>query len=195
MATSNLAAKLDRLGLSPAALARLIGMDLKTVEAWVAGERKLPEPVAAYLRVLALLDPAARQVETRQLRRAKGRLDDGIYRLDYKGLVNNGICLLLLCGGRLTGIDTGGGQYRGTYEPAQAKDRHRLEVRLTIPPGQILVTGAKAGPEGGEIRIVADLGTPNPVSQAIVDIAGGPVELSLAYLGPLPAVDGPPSLS
>jgi hypothetical protein len=192
MAQSALSQQLHRLGVSPATLARLLSVRSAEVGAWLSGSAEVPGPALAYLRVLARLDPAERHAEVGLLRRGGGRLDDGVYRLDYKGLYNNGICLLLLAQGTIAGIDTGGGTYRGTCEPVDGADRHRLSVRLLVPPGQTLVTGARAGPEGAIVDITATLDRPNPVSTAIVAVAGGQVEVALAYLSPLPSPGGSP---
>jgi transcriptional regulator with XRE-family HTH domain len=43
---------LDRLGLSQLGLARLIGVDGRTVRRWALGERSAPEMVAIILRLM-----------------------------------------------------------------------------------------------------------------------------------------------
>lgn len=41
---------LDRLGLTQSEAARRLGVDPRTVRRWIAGDRKIPGPVAVLLR-------------------------------------------------------------------------------------------------------------------------------------------------
>ena len=195
MARHDLAASLGAYHLSPASLAGLIGVEPGEVEQWLDGAAPVPAAVKAYLRVLALLDPEIRRAELRQLHRRPGRLADGCYSVQYKGLVSNGVSLLLLAGGIVHGHDTAGGRYQGTFEPIDGGASHRLDVELTIPPGVMLVTGAFAGPQGAAVRITTVIDRPTPTSRTVLDVGGRPVEIAVTYLGPMPhpATNEPPA--
>jgi hypothetical protein len=57
---------------------------------------------------------------------------------------------------------------------------------MQIPPDGVLVNGFTAGPSGGMLELVTALEHAAPVSTAIVDLGGEPVEVQLTYLGPVP---------
>jgi DNA-binding transcriptional regulator YiaG len=58
--TRDLSALFAQLGLTTGATARLLGVDVRTVQRWVAGERDVPEPAWRLLN-LALDLPQARE--------------------------------------------------------------------------------------------------------------------------------------
>ena len=58
---------------------------------------------------------------------------------------------------------------------------------MTAPPGGEFVTGAIAGPDGAAVDIVSKLDPARDFQTATINVEGGSVEISVAYLGPLPA--------
>ena len=62
---------------------------------------------------------------------------DGIYSITFRGASDWGMGLLLLRSGRLTGADTGGVLYDGTYQDANGVVT--INAELTVPPGSTLV--------------------------------------------------------
>ena len=61
MSPEEFRALLETLGLSQLAAARLMLVDARTVRRWVSGERDIPGPAVAFLRLLEA-SPAARKV-------------------------------------------------------------------------------------------------------------------------------------
>ena len=117
-------------------------------------------------------------------------LTDGIYRIVYKsraGMDDDGDCALaILRGGQITGSDKHGGVFLGTYECSAATGRDVVQLRLEVPPGGMLVTGLDGGPAGTAIEISATFEPLSRMSKVQVTIAGQPVDIELAFIGPLP---------
>jgi transcriptional regulator with XRE-family HTH domain len=181
---------LDRLGLRQTELARLIEVSPRTVSLWATGETAVPGPVAAYLRVLQMLPAEALQDE---LRRVKGRskmMDEGIYGLEYRaefmGETDTGSALAALRNGKILGSDTWGGVFMGSYDFDPVTEKNTVHLRLNVPPEGRLITGFAAGPDGASIDIVGSFERAAPVTKAVADVAGRPVEVTMKYLGPLP---------
>jgi transcriptional regulator with XRE-family HTH domain len=190
MTRPNLKNTLERLGLRQAEFARLLDVSPRTVSVWATGDTAIPGPVTAYL---GLLQNSAPGVVRSELRRLEGRplmLDEGIYGLKYTSGVNgdaeSGNGLAVLRNGKILGSDRLGGVFGGSYEYDPVTKVNRVHVRLEMPPGGTLVTGFSSGPEGATIDVVASIGRAAPVSSAVVEVGGQPLEIELTYLGPLP---------
>ncbi|MCB1519714.1 MAG: helix-turn-helix domain-containing protein [Hyphomicrobiaceae bacterium] len=190
MAKLSIKAALDRLGLKQSEFARLIEVSPRTVSFWATGESSLPGPVAAYLRVLAMLPPASLSDE---LRRVKGRakmLDEGLYNVEYRStcveMPDGGNALAVLRNGKILGSDRWGGVFMGSYDFDHAMERNSVHLRMNIPPEGVLVTGFHAGEEGATIDIVGSFERAAPVTMATANVGGFPVEVTMTYLGPLP---------
>lgn len=115
---------------------------------------------------------------------------NGIYRIDYRNphddFAPSDDALFVVRDGSIIGSDRHGGVYSGSqYRTTGALDGVR--VQMTAPPGGEMVTGAVAGKNGAVVDIVSKLDPERNFQTAIVDVDGDPVEISVAYLGPLPA--------
>ncbi len=77
---------------------------------------------------------------------------DGIYAMYFTGATGSGQGVILLKNGVIAGADSAGGTYDGNYTE---RDDGTAEgsVRLTLPPGAQLVTGAAAGSQPMSIDI------------------------------------------
>ena len=64
MTPTALRAQLDRLGLTTGAAARLVGVETRTMQRYLAGDREIPEPVVRLLRI-AETCPDARELMVR----------------------------------------------------------------------------------------------------------------------------------
>ena len=74
-----------------------------------------------------------------------------------------------------------------TLDELKAAVAHwKVDLKIDVPPGGTLITGYSAGIDGETIDIAGLFTTPNPASKAVVNVAGGQVEVELSYLGPLP---------
>jgi len=116
-------------------------------------------------------------------------LTDGVYGLVFVSCAaaeahrSDGIAVLRE--GRLLGSDRNGGVFRGRCLYDAGRGEAVVEVRLAVPPHGVLLTGQEAGPDGATIDVALRFPPPKPVSQAVVDIAGAPVEVELKFMGPL----------
>lgn len=115
---------------------------------------------------------------------------NGIYRIDYRSpnddLIASEDALFVVRDGSIIGADRHGGVYAGSqFGTRGALDGVR--VQMTAPPGGEMVTGTIAGPDGAVIDIVSKLDPARNFQTATVEVAGNPVEISVAYLGPFPA--------
>jgi len=54
---------LDKFGLSPPSFAKLVGVTPRAVSLWLSGQREVPGPVCAYVRLLLSLPPHLRRRE------------------------------------------------------------------------------------------------------------------------------------
>ena len=64
MTANQFRSALDRLSLTQAGAARLVGVDERTARRWALGERSMPEPVAILLRLLMARKITAEDVES-----------------------------------------------------------------------------------------------------------------------------------
>lgn len=128
-------------------------------------------------------------------------LGEGIYGLTFKD-PRRGVCradengaaalhedaeaLAILRNGKILGSDRWGGVFSGTYFFDPLSGCNRVQVRLELPPEGELFTGFAAGNEGASLEIVAAFDRAETIVVTTVDIAGHPVDVELAYIGPLP---------
>lgn len=115
---------------------------------------------------------------------------NGIYRVDYRNPNDESgprdDALVVFRDGKIIGADRHGGVYAGSQQGAGAQ-LETIGLHLTVPPGGELVTGFVAGAEGATFNILSRLDPTLDRQTATIDLAGCAVELSVSYLGPLPA--------
>jgi hypothetical protein len=93
----------------------------------------------------------------------------GIYNISYRSLIETQTApesaTAMLRDGKILGSDHNGGVFSGTvkFDPAR-----KLSKVATL-------------------NIAGHFKDPDPTSKAIIDVAGGKVEIELSYLGPLPS--------
>ncbi len=126
------------------------------------------------------------------------RLADGTYRLLMRPLARHPArpaavsALAVLRQGSILGSDRVGAVFTGSHAYDCASGLNHVRVALDVPPDAELITGFSAGSRGAVVDIVAALearceaGAP-ATATAVVDVAGAPLELTLAFLAPLPA--------
>jgi hypothetical protein len=111
---------------------------------------------------------------------------EGIYVMYFTGSVGSGEALLMLKNGTIAGADTGGGIYDGSYTP-EAGGTLDVSVRLTLPPGTSLVTGASVGVTPMVIDLPAKLPKNFGNGQAIaLKTPTGPINVLFKKLRDLP---------
>ena len=186
MNTENLKQAMIALGLSKSELARLLGVTLRAVSMWDSGDREIPGPAVAYLRLLQSIPKALQAKEFAQLSKGNPMLYDGMYLVKYTGRDGEGATVLVFIDGIVFGHD-GGVQYDGAYAPSPNESGSMdLQLCLTVPPGVALVQGVPAQPAEYrfEIRIRLPARANAPIN---VQTPYGPVVGQLSFLRPLPS--------
>src|SRR6266576_982816 len=104
-------------------------------------------------------------------------MSEGIYAMYFTGNAGSGHGLLMLKSGVIAGADAAGGIYDGSYNPG-APGTLNVHVRLTVPPGFALVTGASAGQKPMVFEIPAQLPENFANGQPIaLDTPTGPINI------------------
>jgi len=172
---------LANLGASKGEFAALIGVTTRAINLWASGEREIPGPCAAYLRLLESLPMALRVQELARVRQEQQMKYDGMYAVRFAGRDGDGICALVLMDGCVFGHD-GGVHYDGTYQPNQLDPtRMDLDLRLTVPAGVVLVQGVPVQPADYWFPLKVSVPARGEVNQNI-STPYGPVQCSIKYL-------------
>lgn len=173
------------LGITQVILARLLGVTPRAVNLWIAGERDVPRPVEAYLRLLVSLPKAIQAQEFDRLNKEATQMLDGMYAINFVGKSGQGNGVIILTGGLVFGSD-GGVQYDGTYEPSSTQPgKVDVHLKLTVPPGVWLVQGVPAQPV--EYRFDIDCTfAPGTTSTVKIQTPFGPIQVKIEFLRAIP---------
>ena len=79
MTTDELRSFLRETGMSQAQLARLLDVTPRAVTLWLAGDRTVPGPAEAYIRLFRAMPTSVRLVEMQRLKVTKAAMRDGVY--------------------------------------------------------------------------------------------------------------------
>jgi len=119
-------------------------------------------------------------------------LRDGLYELFYRAEADPSggfdSLLLALRNGNVLGSDRWGGVFTGRCEYDTLTRQHRINVRLIVPPGGMLVTDDCPRESGDEIDVAVTLGPARELSSGcgLVDVGGQQVRVELQFKGPVP---------
>lgn len=175
---------LSALGLGKQGFARLLGVTVRAVNMWCAGDREIPGPGIAYLRLLQSLPRAMQAAEFAKLENNPMSYD-GLYYVDYAGQSGTGNVTLVFMDGIVFGHD-GGVQYDGTYAPSPNAPGHMdLRLKLVVPPGVALVQGKPAQPAEYNFEINVRVPARGQVPLR-TETPYGPIAFRISYLRPLP---------
>ncbi len=185
MQADDLKTALVEIGLEKSDLARLLGVTLRAVNMWMAGDREVPGPAGAYLRLLRSLPPALQAQEIATLSKGDGIMYDGLFAVEYSGLTGRGAATPVFSNGVIFGHD-GGVAYDGTYAPSRSvPEQMEIQLWLTVPPGVPLVQGVPGQP--AEYRFAIRTSIPaRGVANQTVQTPYGAVDYALRFLRTLP---------
>lgn len=111
---------------------------------------------------------------------------EGIYAIYFTGVAGSGSGVVVLKNGIIAGADVAGGTYDGSYRELGDGTADGL-VRLTLPPGAQLVTGATAGSEPMvfeiPLKLPANLGNGTPLG---LSTPTGPINIIFKRLRDAP---------
>src|SRR5580698_4156845 len=111
MNNTQLRTVLAEVGLDQADFARLLGVTPRAVNLWATGNRAIPGPTEAYLRLFQLLPTNLRQIEFARLKKRGTGMRDGMFGIAFKGQHGEGVGLLVFDQGRAYGTDSEGARY------------------------------------------------------------------------------------
>lgn len=192
MTNDELKTALMAIGISQVALARLVNVTPRAVSLWMTGDRTIPGPAEAYLRLLQSLPASRLQVELSRLKDRKTEMREGIYAVDYQSVVGNtlgtGNGVLILENGRTYGADPWGGRYDGEYLYNERTGCADLALKLTFAPNSPAVFGV-SHPYEWSIDVTTSL---NPKMDSgrlnIVTPIGPRIDVEYRYMRALPDV-------
>lgn len=110
--------------------------------------------------------------------------DEGFYLANYVGQGSAGVATLVLEKNAISGFDTFGGSYDGSYRK-EADGSLTISVTVTVPAGVGLATGVpgQGGPQSFPItgRLPPNFANGSPVT---IDVQGQPVQVSFSRVRP-----------
>ena len=108
---------------------------------------------------------------------------NGFYALYFTGTVANGFAVVVLKDGVVAGADVAGGIFDGEYTVNQKKGVFEGTIRMTVPPGISLVTGAPPSQvtytQEITLSLPLDLNQGQPMQ---IQTSTGPVNLNMKKL-------------
>ncbi|MBK8221794.1 MAG: hypothetical protein IPK73_12285 [Candidatus Obscuribacter sp.] len=109
---------------------------------------------------------------------------EGFFSIYYTGCAGTGLGLFALTKGSIVGVDAAGGIYDGDYESDDDKSPLYGVMRLTVPPGVVLVTGNLPENQPFTMNIPLELPADFATSQQpqMVQTSTGPVNLIIRKL-------------
>lgn len=186
MTSNDLRAVLQELELTQADFARLIGVTLRAVTLWVAGERAIPGPVDAYVRLFQFLPPNLRQIELNRLKQKGSNMRDGIYGITFQGTYGQGMGVLIFDSGRVYGTDEAAVRYDGEYIFEEASGLADVKIKVTYPPNVRAVQGI-SNPYEWSIDVTAKFDPrQNSGTLKLMTSLGKPVSAQYVFLRSLP---------
>jgi hypothetical protein len=177
---------LEILGLNQVEFARLVGVTARSISLWVSQEIDVPSPVAAYLNLLVSLPKAIQEKELSRLKQESNNMYEGMYRVMFEGQDGEGFGMVTLSRGALCGIDVGGVQYDGTYEPSANKPGYiDTKFKLSVPPGVSLVQGVPPQPMPYSFDLNCSFAA-RGITPLSVETPFGPVQAKVEFMRAIP---------
>lgn len=121
-------------GLTSSNFAKLVDVTPRAVAMWISGERAVPGPAAAYVRVYSALPDHARSLELRRLDEGSAKMRGGVYALQFESTQGVGYAAIILDAGRIFGADPAGGKFDGRYDYDPATAMVKVRFKVTFPP-------------------------------------------------------------
>jgi predicted transcriptional regulator len=156
MNKSELKNAMSDLGLSPALLAKLLDVTPRAVSLWLNGDRTVPGPAEAYLKLFASLSPEQQTREINEAKQEKLAMKDGMYAVEFQGRHGRGMGFLIFDNGKVFGSDVGLGKYDGSYTMNPTTQCADVKLRVEMPAGSESILGP-AQPFSWNIDLVTSI--------------------------------------
>lgn len=186
MTNDELKVTLAEICMTQADLARLLGITSRAVALWIAGERPIPGPADAYLRILLMLPLNLRQIELNRLIQKGTEMRDGMFRITFQGQEGSGIGVLIFDNGRVYGTDTEGVRYDGAYIFNESSSLADVKIKVTFPPNVKAVFGVSNPYEWAFDVTTTFNPKQNSGPLAVKTSLGKPIEAQYVFLRSLP---------
>ena len=144
MLTIDLKLILDEFGLTQVELARLVGVTPRAVNMWMQGDREIPGPVEAYLRLFTVLPTAMRASERAKAAGKEKPMREGMYQIQFHTAADPqswGVGTLVFDSGIVYGIDAGGAKYDGEFQLSESTGLVDVRLKVTFPPDGMSIFG------------------------------------------------------
>ena len=187
MSPADLRSALNLLSLAQSDFAKLVGVTPRAVSLWLSGERTIPGPLGAYVRLLLSLPIGQREAEFSHLGLGTATLRDGMYRFRYSAdSERRGEAVLVFDSGRVFGTDAGKSRIDGSYASNHEKGMIELRVRIELQAGEKSVVGP-AQPFDWILEAWGYLRPHAEQGEAVFQTnAGMPVDVAYDFMRPLP---------
>lgn len=177
---------LQKAGLSQVHFARLLQVTPRAVSLWLAGEREIPGPAEAYLRLFESLPEHLKRVELARLTDRGSGMRDGMFSIAYEGAFGADMAMLVLENGRVYGSDVGAARYDGSYIYREEGGYADLMVKICFPPSGQTVFGI-SNPYEWSIDVTARFDPKQPSTPLEVKSSYGTVlRAQITFLRTLP---------
>ena len=144
MLSRELRLALDEFDLSQVELARLVGVTPRAVNMWMQGDREIPGPVEAYIKLFSILPAAMRADERARAAGKEKTMREGMYQIHFHTAgdpQNWGVGTLVFDGGKVYGIDAGGAKYDGEYQLSENSGLVDVNLKVVFPPHGMSIFG------------------------------------------------------
>lgn len=113
-------------------------------------------------------------------------MKEGFYSIAFAGATGAGFGIIVLDTDLVVGVDATGVKYDGTYAFSPRSGKLEAHLKLTVPAGVALVSGAPAQPQEWSFEI--DAAFPREASDEIVSVMTkfGPVDVVINFLRGFP---------
>lgn len=190
MTREELRASLITMRLSQTDFATLVGVTTRAVSLWMSGERPVPGPAVAYLRVFAAAPGGVRLAELERLKRRTTEMREGMYALGYSshGPFGDGIGFgsAVFEGGRVYGADPFGAKYDGDYAFNPETGLVDVRVKIGFAPNAPAVFGV-SHPYEWAVDVVATIDPRlDEGTTRFIPPVGSPVDVTYRFLRGIP---------
>lgn len=141
MTCDELSQTLTQCAIRQADFARLISVTSRAVSLWLSGEREIPGPAEAYLRLFQSLPENLRRIELARLKEGGTKMRDGMFGITFQGHFGAGMGILVFDSGKVYGTDREGARYDGSYIYREEAERVDVILKVTFPPNGNTVLG------------------------------------------------------
>jgi DNA-binding transcriptional regulator YiaG len=184
MTSDDLQKAITDLGTSTSEFAALLGVTSRAVQRWLLGEREIPGPVEAFVRLFKACPETMRAGQLARIRNKEAMMFDGLWLIKFTGAAGFGSGVLVFNRGKVFGADEGGASYDGDYRIGEEIGTMVVDAKITVPANVTLVQGPTR-PYDTAFNVRATLPLFGEATSTI-ETPDGPVSVAFKWLRDLP---------